>query len=264
MQILSIVGNLITMPTSPRFVLALKSMISSRKHASATMPMLTPSCSATSAIISLVHDIQHTYNELKTSIMYIAKEYIISNKSQSEILFLTSILLAVLLFAIILPTYEALFGSEEDDVVDDDQYNIISSSRSRIIENKEVSSPKPLRRTSNLMYKPGVGVVEVIYEEPPLLRLSSDGSTSDQSLTGSMCSHFSDLETIEESEEEYLQDEDTNDDNNLMPQLDTTIEEEDDEEDQLLEILEEEPKEPDDYVKYYEYLVLQGLSLQGS
>ena len=37
-----------------------------------------------------------------------------------------------------------------------------------------------------------------------------------------------------------------------------------DEEDQLLEILEEEPKEPDDYVKYYEYLVLQGLSLQGS
>jgi len=200
--------------------------------------------------------------------MYIAKEYIISDKSQSEILFLTSILLAVLLFAIILPTYEALFGSEyekEDDVVDDDQYNIISSSRSRIIENKEVSSPKPLRRTSNLMYKPGVGVVEVIYEEPPLLRLSSDGSTSDQSLTGSMCSsHFSDLETIEESEEEYLQDEDTNDDNNLMPQLDTTIEEEDDEEDQLLEILEEEPKEPDDYVKYYEYLVLQGLSLQGS
>ena len=119
------------------------------------------------------------------------------------------------------------------------------------------------------MYKPGVGVVEVIYEEPPLLRLSSDGSnsagsSSDQSLTGSMCSHFSDLETIEESEEEYLQDEDTNDDNNLMPQLDTTIEEEDDEEDQLLEILEEEPQEPDDYVKYYEYLVLQGLSLQGS
>lgn len=256
------------MPTSPRFVLALKSIIGGRKHASVvvepTMPMPMP-CSATSAINSLAHDIQHTYNELKTSIMYIAKEYIISNKSQSEILFLTSILLAVLLFAIILPTYEALFGSEEDDVVDDDQYNIISSSRSRIIENKEVSSPKPLRRTSNLMYKPGVGVVEVIYEEPPLLRLSSDGSnSSDQSLTGSMCSHFSDLETIEESEEEYLQDEDTNDDNNLMPQLDTTIEEDDDEEDQLLEILEEEPKEPDDYVKYYEYLVLQGLSLQGS
>lgn len=253
------------MPT-PKFVLALKSIIG-RKHAS----FIDEHSARTSAapIISLVHDIQHTYNELKTSIMYIAKEYIISNKSQSEILFLTSILLAVLLFAIILPTYEALFGSEEDDVVDDDQYNIISSSRSRIIENKEVSSPKPLRRTSNLMYKPGVGVVEVIYEEPPLLRLSSDGSnsagsSSDQSLTGSMCSHFSDLETIEESEEEYLQDEDTNDDNNLMPQLDTTIEEEDDEEDQLLEILEEEPKEPDDYVKYYEYLVLQGLSLQGS
>lgn len=207
------------MPTSPRFVLALKSIIGGRKHASVvvepTMPMPTPSCSATSAINSLVHDIQHTYNELKTSLMYIAKEYIISNKSQSEILFLTSILLAVLLFAIILPTYEALFGSEEDDVDDDDQYNIVSSSTSRIIENKEVLSPKPLRRTSNLMYKPGVGVVEVIYEEPPLLRLSSDGSNSDQSLTGSMCSHFS-LETIEESEEEYLQDEDTNDDKNLM------------------------------------------------
>ena len=162
------------------------------------------------------------------------------------------------------------YVAPDDDYrsVDDDQYNIISSSRSRIIENKEVLSPKPLRRTSNLMYKPGVGVVEVIYEEPPLLRLSSDGSnsagSSDQSLTGSMCSHFSDLETIEESEEEYLRDEDTNDDNNLMPQLDTTIEEEDEEEDQLLEILEEEPKEPDDYVKYYEYLVLQGLSLQGS
>ena len=213
------------MPT-PRFVLILKSIIGSRKHASVVVePIMLP----TPPIISLVHDIQHTYNELKTSIMYIAKEYIISNKSQSEILFLTSILLAVLLFAIILPTYEALFGSEEEDDVDD-QYNIISSSRSRIIENKEVSSPKPLRRTSNLMYKPGVGVVEVIYEEPPLLRLSSDGSNSaasDQSLTGSICSHFSDLETIAESEEEYLQDEDTNDDNNL-PQLDTTIEEEDD------------------------------------
>ena len=165
------------MPTPNKFVLILKSIIGSRKHASV---VVEPTMLPTPPIISLVHDIQlqHTYNELKTSIMYIAKEYIISDKSQSEILFLTSILLAVLLFAIILPTYEALFGSEEDDVVDDDQYNIVSSSRSRIIENKEVLSPKPLRRTSNLMYKPGVGVVEVIYEEPPLLRLSSDGSNS--------------------------------------------------------------------------------------
>ena len=72
------------------------------------------------------------------------------------------------------------------------------------------------------MYKPGVGIVEMKFAEPSLLRSSSFDrcGSSGSSLTGSICSHYS-LETIEESEEEYLQDEG-------VPQLDTTIVEEDD------------------------------------
>jgi len=81
------------------------------------------------------------------------------------------------------------------------------------------------------MYKPGVGIVEVTYDSPSLLRMSSDTSNSgsDRSLNGSICTHHS-LETIEESEEEYLIDEEESEE---VPGLDTTAV--DDEEDEVEE-----------------------------
>ena len=160
---------------------------------------------------------------IQSTVITYMKE-LVHDKSQSELLFLTAIVLAVLLFVVILPAYEALFGTY-DDCHREEIARLSSRSSNPTNITKEESSSSSLR-----VYKPGVGIVEMKFAEPSLLRSSSFDrcGSSGSSLSGSICSHYS-LETIEESEEEYLQeDEDDDDDDEGVPQLDTTIVEEDD------------------------------------
>jgi hypothetical protein len=124
--------------------------------------------------------------DLRETVAEYVKEFV-NDKSQGELIFLISIALAVILFAVILPAYEALFGTSED---------------------VESSSLK--------MYKPGVGVVEVDCDDiagMSLLRGSSGGSGSASSSLSStpidgssrsIGSHGSggSMETIEEYEED--------------------------------------------------------------
>lgn len=110
-------------------------------------------------------------------------------KSQSELIFLASMALAVVLFVVILPAYEALFGDEAEASA------------------KTLSEPPPSPSRMR-MYRPGHGVVEVDVQDlpsegadgQPMLRLSSgESSTRSSSRScGSSCS----METIEESSEE--------------------------------------------------------------
>ena len=196
----------------PRIIQVLKSVAQ-------PAPVEPSPTSYTGTLITLLNE--HIISPLKgripiqsTIITYI-KEFV-HDKSQSELLFLTAIVLAVLLFVIILPAYESLFGTY-DDCHREEIARLSSSISNNPNNRKEESSSSSLR-----MYKPGVGIVEMKFAEPSLLRSSSFDrcGSSGSSLTGSICSHYS-LETIEESEEEYLQDEG-------VPQLDTTIVEEDD------------------------------------
>jgi len=205
---------------SPRFIQALKSLgaqhlTKHNGHPIIEEPITTSSSSITTVAINilqdLLSDIQYTISDIKLSI---TQTLTLHDKSQSEILFLIAILLTVLLFVVILPIYEAITDDEE-----------VTQIRNKI--EKEVPSiSTPLK-----MYKPGVGIVEVTYDSPSLLRMSSDTSNSgsDRSLNGSICTHHS-LETIEESEEEYLIDEEESEE---VPGLDTTAV--DDEEDEVEE-----------------------------
>ena len=218
---------------SPRFIQALKSLgaqhLTKHNHAQPIIeqPIISSSSMPTTAINilqDLLSDIQYTLSDIKLSI---TQTFTLHDKSQSEILFLLAILLTILLFVVILPIYEA--------ITDEDEVNEI---RNKI--EKEVPSSTSLK-----MYKPGVGIVEVTYDSPSLLRMSSsdtsNSSCSDRSLNGSICTHHS-LETIEESEEEYLQDEES--ESEELPGLDTTAVDDDEEEEETV----------DDKVKYYEFL----------
>jgi len=210
---------------SPKFIQALKSLgaqhLTKQHHVQPIIeqqpPIITSSSTTTVAINilqDLLSDIQYTISDIKLSI---SQTLTLHDKSQSEILFLIAILLTILLFVVILPIYEA--------ITDDEEVNEI---RNKI--EKEVPSSAPLK-----MYKPGVGIVEVTYDSPSLLRMSSDTSNSssgsDRSLNGSICTHHS-LETIEESEEEYLQEEESEE----VLGLDTTaVDDEEEEEEETVD-----------------------------
>ncbi|KAL9190073.1 hypothetical protein ACHAXT_007284 [Thalassiosira profunda] len=138
------------------------------------VPPPPPSSSSISAFLAALR--AHTPKVLRA-----AFEEFLRGKSQAEILFLVAILLSVALFTVILPLCEALFGYDGDESTEDES-------------EKEVK----LR-----IYQPGVGVVEVDAGSLPetyLKRLSSGGSTNSSRSCGS-------LDTIEESEEEYLNEE---------------------------------------------------------
>jgi len=117
-----------------------------------------------------------------------------NDKSQSELLFLLSIALAVSLFAVILPAYEALFGSS----------CLEGEDGNAMIKNKQQHETR--------IYKPGLGLVEMSADEIAeltLIRSSIGGGCSDcDNSMSSICSLGSwSLETIEESEEEdFLED----------------------------------------------------------
>ena len=213
---------------SPKLIQALKSLgaqhLSKQHHVQPIIeqpPTITSSSSIPTVAINilqdLLSDIQYTLSSLKLSI---AQTLTLHDKSQSEILFLIAILLTILLFVVILPIYEAIITDEEE----------VNEIRNNI--EKECQSA-PLK-----MYKPGVGIVEVTYEDSPsLLRMSSDTSNSssgsDGSLNGSICTHHS-LETIEESEEEYIQDDEEEQREESseegVPGLDTTAVDDEEEE----------------------------------
>ncbi|KAL9178856.1 hypothetical protein ACHAXT_003987 [Thalassiosira profunda] len=134
----------------------------------------SPPPSSLAAALAALRD--HTPKVLR-----VAFEEFLRDKSPAEILFLVAILLSVALFVVIVPACEALFGYDDDQCVEADS-------------EKEVK----LR-----VYQPGVGVVEVDAGSLPetyLKRLSSGGSTNSSRSCGS-------LDTIEESEEEYLDNE---------------------------------------------------------
>jgi len=208
---------------SPRFIQALKSLgaqhLTKQHHVQPIIeqqpPIITSSSTTTVAINilqDLLSDIKYTISDIKLSI---SQTLTLHDKSQSEILFLLAILLTILLFVVILPIYEA--------ITDDEEVNEIRNK----VEKEVPSISTPLK-----MYKPGVGIVEVTYDsEPSLLRMSSSdtsngSSGSDRSLNGSICTHHS-LETIEESEEEYLQEEESEG----VPGLNTTgVDDEEEEE----------------------------------
>ena len=227
---------------SPRFIQALKSLgaqhLTKHNHAQPIIeqPIISSSSMPTTAINilqDLLSDIQYTLSDIKLSI---TQTFTLHDKSQSEILFLLAILLTILLFVVILPIYEAVITTDEDEVTQ--------------IRNK-VEKEVPLISAPLKMYKPGVGIVEVTYDsEPSLLRMASSdtSSSSDRSLNGSICTHHS-LETIEESEEEYiLQDEEEEQqeesEEEVVPGLDTTAVDEDEDEEETV----------GDKVKYYEFL----------
>jgi hypothetical protein len=180
---------------APRVLQALKSILVRPRPVVVEPPSPPPSSiiSHFTAAMSIVQD--HIPPQVKAAI-----DNFLAGKSQSELLFLTSILLAVLLFVIILPAYEALFGSCSYYEGDETDCTTPTSSR--------MSSPTRMK-----MYKAGVGIVEMDSEdiaESMLLRSNSGGSSSTSSTRscGSCSSLRSDnLETIEESEEEDMEDE---------------------------------------------------------
>ena len=138
------------------------------------VPPPPPSSSSISAFLAALRE--HTPKVLRA-----AFEEFLRDKSSAEVLFLLAILLSVALFTVILPLCEALFGYDGDESTEDES-------------EKEVKVR---------MYQPGVGVVEVDAGSLPetyLKRLSSGGSTNSSRSCGS-------LDTIEESEEEYLNEE---------------------------------------------------------
>lgn len=107
----------------------------------------------------------------------------LDDKSQSELIFLAAVLLTLLLTVVIVPACEALLGPGDKE------------------EDGGLLSVAVAPRGSNRVYKPGVGVVCVNaggMADAPLSRASSSGSS---------CGSCS-METIEESEEENLEDDD--------------------------------------------------------
>mmetsp|Transcript_13829 Transcript_13829/g.25010 ORF Transcript_13829/g.25010 Transcript_13829/m.25010 type:complete len:202 (+) Transcript_13829:137-742(+) len=167
----------------PRFLLALKSIATGQAAENVVEAPSSAYSEAVALLQELASSIQHYVpDQAKTSVTAF-----LADKSQSELLFLTSILLTVLLFVIILPVSEALFGCDGSEAKEEEELSM---------------SPSFLR-----MYKPGVGVVEVdvsdMAETPSLTGASSGDSTR------SIGSYS--METIEESEEEGLEDDEDED-----------------------------------------------------
>eukprot|EP00581_Thalassiosira_minuscula_P015907 CAMPEP_0183718030 /NCGR_PEP_ID=MMETSP0737-20130205/11400_1 /TAXON_ID=385413 /ORGANISM="Thalassiosira miniscula, Strain CCMP1093" /LENGTH=424 /DNA_ID=CAMNT_0025947511 /DNA_START=44 /DNA_END=1318 /DNA_ORIENTATION=+ len=174
----------------PRFIQAIKSIATGRAHVK-VMEEVPPSAyrRAVAFLLAAASSFQERIpDQVKAAISNFA-----GDKSKSEVIFLASILLTVLLFVVVLPAYETLFGEGNDNDTEVKE------------EEEEVAmSPSRMR-----MYKPGVGVVEIdtseIVETTSLSRVSSGASSSS---SRSVTSHGSgSMETIEESEEEYLNEE---------------------------------------------------------
>mmetsp|Transcript_32340 Transcript_32340/g.56308 ORF Transcript_32340/g.56308 Transcript_32340/m.56308 type:complete len:202 (+) Transcript_32340:147-752(+) len=167
----------------PRFLLALKSIATGQAAENVVEAPSSAYSEAVALLQELASSIQHYVpDQAKTSVTAF-----LADKSQSELIFLASILLTVLLFVIILPVSEALFGCDGSEAKEEEELSM---------------SPSFLR-----MYKPGVGVVEVdvsdMAETPSLTGASSGDSTR------SIGSYS--METIEESEEEGLEDDEDED-----------------------------------------------------
>lgn len=164
----------------PRFLDALRSSIQPEPITLEPIPQSYSTMATT--LQHFLNSIQsHLPHDIKSTISEFAKD-----KSQSELVFLLSIVLAVLLFVVILPLCETLFG-------DDDDYDVRNN------EGKE----QCYEGGSMRMYKPGVGIVTMDVEdiaEMTFLRASSGGSGSSSRSVGSHGSWS--METIEESEEE--------------------------------------------------------------
>lgn len=172
----------------PRLLQALKSIASGRAAKRVVEKPLSSSYSA--AALDLFRDLASSVQHYIPDTIKSAVAACLGDKSQSEQIFLTSILLAVLLFVIILPAYETLFGCDGSD-------------------DKEDGLSGSLHGTSQSlrMYKPGVGVVEVDIKEIADKMLIRSSSCESMRSSSRSCGSNSSMETIEESEEEYLEDE---------------------------------------------------------
>mmetsp|Transcript_2327 Transcript_2327/g.5386 ORF Transcript_2327/g.5386 Transcript_2327/m.5386 type:complete len:276 (-) Transcript_2327:500-1327(-) len=126
----------------------------------------------------------------------------LGGKSQSELIFLSSILLAILLFAIILPAYETLFGDYDDcnDYNNSDRRNGYHAKEDGYMSPSSSPPSSPLR-----IYRPGLGVVEVEAEDVADMPAAETTTSCDSSRRSSSrsCGSSCSMETIEESEEEY-------------------------------------------------------------
>lgn len=89
----------------------------------------TPPMSPQSAAAKLIH-------HMLSSVQHCIHEYIrpyIQGKSQAEILFLTSIFLTVLLFVVIIPTFEALAQNSDDDVIHEHSHRVVNVVSSKVV-----------------------------------------------------------------------------------------------------------------------------------
>jgi hypothetical protein len=137
------------------------------------------------------------------------------DKSQAELIFVSSVIIAVFVFVIVLPVLEAYFLRDDNDEDVEEQIRRYYSNVSRHQDVDTVNkSPPPQssshQHTTTMMrvYQPGQGVVEMsideVIEMTALLRECSS-SLSSSSSTGTAGS----METIYEEEEEEV---DENDD----------------------------------------------------
>lgn len=164
----------------PRFLQALKSLATGRPATVNAAEAAPPFVSASFRKLAL-----HVPDRAKRCLAYY-----LGDKSHAELVFLAAVLLTVLLFVVVVPACETLLGDDEKDEEDGGCPSASPSSRM-------------------LVYKPGVGVVDVdardLAEETALVRASSGGSSS----SSSVCSSRSgSMETIEESSEEEDPDDD--------------------------------------------------------
>lgn len=160
----------------PRFLQALKSLATGRLVAVPVIDDAPPS-SAYSAAVALL---QEFASSLQAYVNDRAKRCVfqyLGDKSQSERVFLASVLLTVVLLVVIVPAYEALLGG--GDGSDNEK------------EDGALPFTTPPRVSMRMVNVGGMA-------EPPLSRASSSGSS---------CGSCS-METIEESEEENLEDDD--------------------------------------------------------
>lgn len=175
----------------PQFLRALKSIVTNGRVAKTTIDEAPGSPTYTAVVAVLQNVVSCIPKSIQSNLASS-----LGGKSQSELIFLASVLLAILLFVIILPAYEMLFDWDGDCELENAKreeqllyYPAASSSPGA------ASPSSPLR-----MYKPGVGVVEVDAED--VAETSCETSARSSTLScGSM-------ETIEESEEEYELDSD--------------------------------------------------------
>lgn len=132
----------------------------------------------------------------------------VTETSQSELIFLLSIVLAVLLFVVILPVYEAFFGDRD-------------SAESSNFRSK--SSSSGYESGSMRVYKPGVGIVTLDADDV-ISAMSNTTTSSSGSSSRSVGSHGSgSMETIEESEEEDAVDMEDDDEEQDEQELNASV-----------------------------------------